>query len=127
MSVGMHHVQIAIPAGGEEAAIRFCGELVGLEQIAKPANLVKRGGVWFATATLQVHVGVDKAFVPAKKAHVALEVSDLEALRTRLQQAGVVIVEGEPLERFDRICVSDPFGNRVECLRARDPDDHETR
>ncbi len=71
MPVGLHHVQIAIPAGGEDAAVQFYGDLVGLNQIAKPANLVKRGGVWFSTGTLQVHLGVDKEFVPAKKAHVA--------------------------------------------------------
>ncbi len=56
---GLHHVMVAIPTGGEVAAIRFYGDLLGLEQIAKPANLAKRGGVWFATNTLLVHPSVD--------------------------------------------------------------------
>lgn len=116
MSVGLHHVLVAMPAGGEEAAVRFYGDLIGLEQIEKPNNLSKRGGVWFATATLQLHLGVDKEFVAAKKAHVAFEVPDLDALRSRLEAAGIEVVEDEPLEGFDRFYVSDPFGNRVECL-----------
>lgn len=98
-----------------------------MEQIAKPANLAERGGVWFTTATLQVHLGVDREFVPASKAHVAFEVPDLEAPRTRLEKERIEIVEDEPLEGFDRFYVSDPFGNRVECLRPQASDDQETR
>ncbi len=126
MPVGLHHVQIAIPAGGEDAAVQFYGNLVGLNQIAKPANLVKRGGVWFSTGTLQVHLGVDKEFVPANKAHVAFEVADLIALRTNLEEAGIAIIDDEPLEGFDRFYVSDPFGNRVECLSPQASDDQKT-
>lgn len=123
MSIGLHHVQMAIPAGGEKAAIRFYGELVGLERIEKPANLAKRGGVWFATATLQVHLGVDKDFVPARKAHVAFEVPNLDALRSRLEREGIGITADEPLEGFDRFYVSDPFGNRVEFLKPHPAND----
>lgn len=125
MFVALHHVQIAIPAGGEEAAVQFYGDLLGLEPIAKPTNLAKRGGVWFSTGTLQLHLGVDREFVPARKAHVAFEVADLEGLRTRLEKAGIAIVEDEPLEGFDRFYVSDPFGNRVECLSPLAPSGQE--
>ncbi len=125
MSVALHHLQIAMPAGGEEAAVGFYGDLLGLDQIAKPANLAGRGGVWFATGTLQVHLGVDKDFVPATKAHAAFQVPDLAALRARLEEAGIAIVEDEPLEEYDRFYVSDPFGNRVECLSAQDQEGHQ--
>ena len=114
--IGLHHVQIAIPTGGEETALGFYGGLIGLQQIAKPGNLVKRGGIWFSTATLQLHVGIDQDFVPARKAHVALEVRDLGSLRARLAAAGVAMTEDEPLEGYDRFYVSDPFGNRLEFL-----------
>ena len=116
MPVGLHHVQMAIPNGGEESALRFYGELFGLQQIAKPANLAKRGGIWFTTSTLQLHLGIDEDFVPAKKAHVAFEMPDLASLRSRLVAAGIAIVEDEPLQGYGRFYVSDPFGNRVECL-----------
>lgn len=126
MVIGVHHVQVAIPPDGEEVAIRFYGGLIGLEQIVKPANLAKRGGVWFAAATLQVHLGVDKDFVAAKKAHVAFEVPDLESLRSRLEGADIEITEDEPLEGFARFYVNDPFGNRVEFLRPNPSENQET-
>jgi len=115
-----------MPAGGEDAAVSFYGDLLGLERIAKPANLAKRGGVWFIAGALQVHLGVDKHFVAATKAHPAFVVEDLGALRRRLEASGIAIVDDEPLEGFDRFYVSDPFGNRVECLAARDPESRQS-
>ncbi len=127
MATGLHHVQVAIPLGGEDAAVRFYGDLLGLKQIPKPENLARRGGVWFATAILQLHLGVDPDFVPAKKAHVAFQVDDLDLVRSRLAAAGIVIVKDEPLPGFDRFYVSDPFGNRVECLAPQGVPDQEAQ
>ena len=110
------HVQIAIPAGGEEQARRFYGALLGLEEIEKPANLRKRGGVWFMTGNLQLHLGVDPAFRPAEKAHVAFRVTGLAGRRGRLEAAGYTVTEDEPLPGFDRFYVQDPFGNRMDLL-----------
>jgi catechol 2,3-dioxygenase-like lactoylglutathione lyase family enzyme len=110
------HVQIAIPAGGEEQARRFYGALLGLQEIEKPANLRKRGGVWFMTGNLQLHLGVDQAFRPAEKAHVAFRVTGLAGTRGRLEAAGYTVTEDEPLPGFDRFYVLDPFGNRMELL-----------
>ncbi len=116
MTTAIHHVQIAIPAGGEAAARAFYGALLGLEEVAKPANLLARGGVWFQSATLQLHLGVDAAFHPATKAHVAFQVQDLPAVRVRLAAAGYAIAEDEPLPGYSRCYVADPFGNRTEIL-----------
>lgn len=102
MSIALHHVLVSIPRGGEAAALRFYGDLLGLKQIRKPTNLAKRGGAWFTTDTLQLHLGVDDSFVASTKSHIAFLVPDLALLRSRLQAAGVVIVEDEPLEGFDR-------------------------
>lgn len=113
----IHHVQVAIPAGGEDSAREFYGVLLGFEEIAKPENLVKRGGCWFATGNLQLHLGVDKDFAPATKAHVAYEVEDVDAMRSRMEAAGVAIVEDEPLPGYERFYLADPFGNRVEILQ----------
>jgi catechol 2,3-dioxygenase-like lactoylglutathione lyase family enzyme len=116
VTTGIHHVQVAMPRGGEDRARRFYGDLLGFPEISKPANLLGRGGVWFQTANLQLHIGVDKVFMPATKAHIAYQVENLEAFRARLVAAGVVITDDEPLPGFDRFYVDDPFGNRVEIL-----------
>ncbi len=116
MSPSLHHVQIAIPSGGEDHARWFFGELLDLEEVEKPANLRARGGVWFQTANLQLHLGVDSAFTPATKAHVAFEFTDLDQVRTRVAKAGIIIIEDEPLSGYERFYVADPFGNRIECL-----------
>ena len=114
--VSLHHVQIAIFEGGEPLARSFYGALLGLAEVPKPPNLQRRGGVWFDTGTIQLHLGVDPSFTPAAKAHVALLVADLDALRARLSALGYPRVDDEPLPGFDRFYSSDPFGNRVELL-----------
>jgi len=116
MRPSIHHVQMAIPKGGEDRTRWFFGTLLGLEEIEKPANLRARGGVWFETGNLQLHLGVDPSFTPATKAHVAFEFTDLDGLRGRLTNAGMTIIEDEPLPGYERFYVSDPFGNRIECL-----------
>ena len=66
---GIHHIQLAMPAAGEPQARDFYGSLLGMAEIAKPAHLAARGGVWFQCGALQLHLGVDAHFVPAQKAH----------------------------------------------------------
>lgn len=114
--VAIDHVQIAIPPGGEAEARRFYGELLGLPEKAKPANLAARGGVWFENEALKLHAGVEKGFRPARKAHPALQVEDLPALIARLRDAGVTLTPDEPLAGYERIFAADPFGNRIELL-----------
>lgn len=106
-----------MPAGREDEARAFYGGLLGFREVAKPANLAGRGGCWFSTGNLQIHLGVDKAFEPAMKAHVAYEVDDRGVMRERFEAAGLAIVEDEPLPGYRRFYVADPFGNRVEILQ----------
>lgn len=113
---GLDHVQIAMPHGEEETARLFYAGLLGLTEVAKPSNLAGRGGVWFAGGSLELHLGVEMDFHPARKAHPALIVENLDALTAHLKSSGIKIVTGEPLERYRRIYVSDPFGNRLELL-----------
>lgn len=113
----IHHVQIAIPAGGEAAARRFYGDVLGFHEIEKPDNLRARGGVWFGTGNLHLHLGVDPAFAPATKAHVAFEVESIDEMRERCLTSGHVIREDEPLPGYERFYVDDPFGNRTEILQ----------
>jgi catechol 2,3-dioxygenase-like lactoylglutathione lyase family enzyme len=116
----VHHVQTAIPPYGEAAAREFYGVLLGLEEIDKPAALQARGGVWFQTSTVDLHLGVDRDFQPARKAHVAFTVHCLEACRSRMRNAGLSITDGESLPGYRRFYVCDPFGNRVELLELCD-------
>ena len=113
---GLDHVQLAMPAGEETVAREFYSGILGLTEVPKPANLAKRGGAWFESGTLRVHLGVEADFRPAKKAHPAFIVQGLDAITHHLQRSGVAVVTDEPLEGYNRIYVSDPFGNRIELL-----------
>lgn len=117
--VGLDHVQLAIPAGGEPAARLFYGGLLGLDEVPKPPHLAARGGCWFERGAVKLHLGVDPDFRPARKAHLALLVDDLRALSGRLEAAGHAVRTDEPLDGYDRIFVDDPFGNRIELLEPR--------
>ena len=104
---------------GEARARRFYGELLGLIEVPKPANLAARGGAWFRCGPLQLHLGVESDFRAAKKAHPALLVSDLAGLLEALTAAGCEVkYDSEPLQGFERAFTSDPFGNRIELVEA---------
>ncbi|NTE85484.1 VOC family protein [Agrobacterium rubi] len=117
--LALDHVQLAMPAGGEEDARRFYGALLGLSERTKPDNLAARGGCWFEHGALRVHLGVEADFRPARKAHPAFLVDDLVDMRKTLELAGCHVVEDEPLEGYDRLYVYDPFGNRIELMQPR--------
>jgi catechol 2,3-dioxygenase-like lactoylglutathione lyase family enzyme len=115
------HVQLAMPAGGENDARAFYEDLLGLPELPKPPHLAGRGGCWFESDTVKIHLGVDADFRPAKKAHPALLVTDLRGLVARLTTAGVEVVDDEPLPGYDRVYAYDPFGNRLELLESAAP------
>jgi catechol 2,3-dioxygenase-like lactoylglutathione lyase family enzyme len=106
----LDHVQVAAPAGCEEAARAFYGGVLGLREVEKPAALAARGGVWFE----QLHVGVEEGFAPARKAHPAFRVDDLDALAARIGD----VQWDEAIPGVRRFYAHDPFGNRLEFLEA---------
>jgi len=110
------HVQLAMPPGGETEARAFYERVLGIPEAPKPPNLAKRGGCWFVRDAVKIHLGVEDDFRPARKAHPALLVEDLSALKTLLAIAGYTTRTDEPLEGYDRIYVDDPFGNRLELM-----------
>jgi catechol 2,3-dioxygenase-like lactoylglutathione lyase family enzyme len=116
----IHHVQLTIPRGAEEEARRFyCGAL-GLPEIAKPASLAGRGGLWLQVGGQQVHIGVEEGVDRrATRAHIAYEVRDLSGWRAKLTALGIEVVAGTPIPGCDRFEFRDPFGNRVEFLEPR--------
>lgn len=117
---GIDHVQLAGPAGCEEEARRFFGDMLGLEEMEKPEALKRNGGVWFRCGAHQVHIGIDKNFVPAKKAHPAIHVRNLAALKEKLVSDGISIRDDDLLPVADRFYVDDPFGNRIEFLEWKE-------
>ncbi len=114
----IEHVQLAMPAGEEDAARHFFGELLGFTEVPKPANLAKRGGCWFESGNARLHLGVQADFCPATKAHPAFVVDNLGALRALLDAAGFACKDDEPLDGFRRTCINDPFGNRIELMEV---------
>ncbi len=111
---GLDHVQVAMPAGQEEAARRFYAGLLGLLEVTKPPSLAKRGGAWFQGPNFQVHLGVEADFRPAKKAHPCFKVRDLNALESVLVEALVPVQWDREIPGVRRFYAADPFGNRLE-------------
>jgi catechol 2,3-dioxygenase-like lactoylglutathione lyase family enzyme len=117
--VSLDHVQLAMPAGGEAQARGFYEGLLGIPEMKKPPQLAARGGVWFERGALKIHLGVEKDFRPARKAHPAFLVEDLPALVASLKRAGHGVNADESLEGHERIYVDDPFGNRIELMERK--------
>ena len=117
--VRLEHVQLAMPAGREAEAVAFYEELLGIPHLPKPPHLAARGGCWFERGDLKIHLGVDKDFRPATKAHAAFIVDDVRALAAAIAAAGHEVADDEPLEGYDRVYVNDPFGNRTELMELR--------
>ena len=117
MIIGIDHVQLAMPHGGETHARHFWVDLMGLAEVAKPAHLAVNGGCWFEGRGVSIHCGVEEAFLPARRAHPALLVDDLDTLVLRLERAGVPFKPGKPLEGYVRGDIADPFGNRIELMQ----------
>jgi catechol 2,3-dioxygenase-like lactoylglutathione lyase family enzyme len=117
--VGVHHVQLAMPPEQEDGARDFYVGTLGMDEIPKPEHLAARGGCWFRGAGLELHLGVEEGFSASAKAHPALRVEGLSALRSALEAAGADVSVDTQLEGHDRCYVRDPFGNRLELIEER--------
>jgi catechol 2,3-dioxygenase-like lactoylglutathione lyase family enzyme len=105
-----------MPSGHEERARAFYGETLGMRELAKPPELAARGGCWFASGSLQLHLGVEADFRPARKAHPGLRCSDYASLLARLRERGIEVREDGAVPTTRRAFVDDPFGNRLELI-----------
>ncbi|MFI6325455.1 glyoxalase [Nonomuraea sp. NPDC050556] len=106
MIKALHHVQLAAPKGSEPLMRAFYTETLGLHEVEKPPELAKRGGVWFRGDGVEIHIGIEDDFRPAKKAHPAFLVDELPD--------GTV---DELFPGYRRVYVFDPVGNRIELLQ----------
>lgn len=115
--LAIDHVQIAMPAGQEEKARAFYVALLGFTELPKPPQLAKRGGAWFQSGNVQLHLGVETDFRPARKAHPAFIVDDLDSLIANARRGGYETDTSQPpLDGHKRAHIFDPFGNRIEFM-----------
>jgi catechol 2,3-dioxygenase-like lactoylglutathione lyase family enzyme len=112
----LDHVQLAMPAGGEDDAEAFYSGLLGIPRVPKPPELEVRGGCWFEHDRIRVHLGVEDGFRPARKAHPALAVRGIDDLGAVLEAAGHPVRRAEEVPGMPQFYVDDPFGNRIELV-----------
>lgn len=115
----VHHVQVSCPPGGEGAARSFYGDALGIPEVPKPPVLAARGGCWFRGEDVEVHVGVEHDFRPARKAHPAFLVDEIDALAARLAEMGYEVTWDDDFPGYRRFYTADGGGNRVEVLTVR--------
>jgi catechol 2,3-dioxygenase-like lactoylglutathione lyase family enzyme len=111
-----HHVQLAMPLGEEPRAEAFYAGILGLELVKKPPELDARGGCWFRGNGVELHLGIEDDFRPARKAHPAFLVDGLDDLEQRIAERGVEVKRDVELQGHRRFYVDDPFGNRLEFI-----------
>jgi catechol 2,3-dioxygenase-like lactoylglutathione lyase family enzyme len=114
--IAIDHVQLAMPTGQEEKARAFFAGILGMTEVPKPAELAKRGGCWFQSGVVQIHLGVEADFRPARKAHPALRCKNYDQLLDSLVAAGVSVEEVDDIPGVRRCHIHDPFGNRIELV-----------
>lgn len=114
----LHHAQLAMPRGEETAAREFYAGTLGMTEVEKPLALAARGGAWFRAGGVELHIGVEDDFRPARKAHPGILVTDLDALVSRLANAGQPARWDADFPGFRRVYAHDPFGNRLEFLQS---------
>jgi len=118
---GLHHAQLAMPAGAESEVRAFYRDILGMAELDKPPVLAARGGCWFRSGDLELHLGVEDDFRPARKAHPGMLVSDIDALAARLTACGVGVDWDGEFPGHRRFYAHDPLGNRLEFLQPLTP------
>jgi catechol 2,3-dioxygenase-like lactoylglutathione lyase family enzyme len=118
----LHHVQVGMPPGAEDTARAFYTGLLGMTEVAKPPVLAQRGGAWFRSGGVELHLGVEAEFRPARKAHPGVLIRHLDVLATRLAAHGQPPRWDDAFPGFRRFYADDPFGNRLEFLEPREED-----
>ncbi|MFJ6797809.1 VOC family protein [Streptomyces sp. NPDC091268] len=116
MLTAVDHVQLAAPPGSEDRLRAYYRDVLGMTEIPKPPVLAARGGCWFAAGPVQLHLGVEAGFTPARKAHPGLRVTGIEAYARRLEERGAKVVWNDDLPGHRRFYSEDPVGNRLEFL-----------
>lgn len=112
----LDHIQICIPIGKEKEAREFYTNIIGLEEIPKPIELVSNGGLWYQAGNIQFHIGTENEINKSKR-HPAFEVVDIDAAKQHLEKHRVKIKEEIQIPGQIRFSFIDPFDNRIELLQ----------
>jgi len=113
----LHHMQLAMPRAEERAARDFFVGVLGMTEVDKPPVLGARGGAWFRAGDVELHLGVEDNFRPARKGPPGIVVTDLDDVVHRLIEAGQDVSWDADFPGFRRVYAHDPFGNRLEFLQ----------
>ena len=119
--LSLDHVQVAIPVGGEARARDFYSGILGFSEIEKPAAMAGRNSIWFAAGPVNLHLGIEPDFHPAKRAHPAFVVVDLDEILAACERAGLTTKSDTSVNGYRRFHVFDPFGNRLELMERMQP------
>ena len=109
------HVQVCIPPGAEEEARAFYGGLLGFTEVAKPESLMSRGGMWYLSGRVELHIGLD-AVTERTKGHPAFEVKGVSEIRRYLESRGVKTKDEPLIPGRERFSFADPWQNKIEFL-----------
>ena len=126
MAIGItqvHHIQIFVPREAEEATKHFYSEVMGLEEITKPAAFGKHGGAWYRHGPNQLHLSVERKPEgnSGSQRHVCYMVADLGQAEASMRAAGVEIVpDDRPFDQWTRFYARDPGGNYIEIAQMRE-------
>ena len=106
------HINLLVKDIG--AAREFYARVLGLCEIPRTEG-VQRPGAWFKLGDVEIHLAEDaRQSVETSTRHFAARVSDLDAFRTSLLNAGAPIETDRPLPNIRRFFTRDPSGNRIE-------------
>jgi catechol 2,3-dioxygenase-like lactoylglutathione lyase family enzyme len=119
--LSIDHVQIAIPIGSEDRARAFYSGILGFTEIEKPPQMAERKSIWFVAGAVNLHLGIEPDFTPAKRAHPAFVVEGLDAILAACAHAGISSKPDTSFNGFRRVHVFDPFGNRLELMERANP------
>jgi len=112
----LHHVNVVVPPGRTGDVVGFYADVLGLRQVAKPAEGVAQSGAWFdIDERSQVHVS-ERDGERHPQAHFGLVVDDYDAVLARVHASGAPWEEQPPVFGGRRGFTRDPQGNRVELL-----------
>ena len=116
MPVRLQHVAVPRPPASEETARHFYGTLLGLDEIPAPPALSSLAVIWYRLDDAsELHLFVEESAGQDRSGHhFCLAVEDVEAVRERLEAAGMTVVGAVPIPGRPRCFVRDPFGNLIE-------------
>ncbi len=115
MVIGVNHVQVNVPTADHSKARDFYLGFLGMREIHRP-EVFKSGGTWMNAGSFEVHIGLEDGVERTTRAHIAYQVTDIDAWRKKVSDAGHKIVEQPKIPNYNRFHFRDPFGNNIELI-----------